>query len=88
MYSAAIKAINPREVSRLVGVGGVAAAVESVSGEIYVGVCVDTVSTLGVCAERNAIFNMITNGENNILRVIAVNRSGKPFHPVELVEKL
>lgn len=81
LYSAAMKAINPREVSRLVEAGGVAAAVESVSGKIYVGVCVDTACTLGVCAERNAIFNMITNGENNILRVIAVNRSGKTIPP-------
>ena len=61
--------------------GGVSAAVESVSGRIYVGVCVDTACTLGVCAERNAIFNMLTNGENGIRRVIAMNRSGKAIPP-------
>ena len=52
---------------------GVAAAVESVSGNIYVGVCVDGGCTLGICAERNAIFNMLTNGEDAIRRVVAVN---------------
>lgn len=81
MYNAAMKVIDPREVSHIVEAGGVASAVESVSGKIYVGVCIDTACTLGVCAERNAIFNMITNGENAIRRVIAVDRSGKVIPP-------
>ena len=81
LYGAAMNVIHPREVSRMVEAGGVAAAVESASGNIYVGVCVDTACTLGVCAERNAIFNMITNGENAIRRVIAVDRSGKAVPP-------
>ena len=76
-----MKVIHPREVSRLIEAGGVAAAVESVSGKIYVGVCVDTACTLGVCAERNAIFNMITNGENAIRRVIAIDHDGKAIPP-------
>ncbi len=81
LYGAAMNVIHPREVSRMVEAGGVAAAVESASGNIYVGVCVDTACTLGVCAERNAIFNMITNGENAIRRVIAVDRNGKAVPP-------
>lgn len=81
LYSAAMNVLNPREVSHKIEAGGVAAAVESVSGNIYVGVCIDTACTLGICAERNAIFNMITNGENGIRRVVAVNRSGKAIPP-------
>lgn len=81
LHEEAMKVIHPREVSRLIEAGGVAAAVESVSGKIYVGVCVDTACTLGVCAERNAIFNMITNGENAIRRVIAIDRDGKAIPP-------
>ncbi len=61
--------------------GGVAAAVESESGKIYTGVCVDSACTLGICAERNAIFNMITQGEQRIRRVIAVNWNGKAMPP-------
>lgn len=61
--------------------GGVAAAIESESGKIYTGVCVDGACTLGICAERNAIFNMITNEESEIRRVIAVNRDGKAMPP-------
>ena len=65
----------------MITAGGVAAAVESISGKIYVGVCVDTACSLGVCAERNAIFNMLTHGENAIRRVIAINSQGKSIPP-------
>lgn len=81
LYDAAKQVLKPREVSDFIEAGGVSAAVESVSGRIYVGVCVDTACTLGVCAERNAIFNMLTNGENGIRCVIAMNRSGKAIPP-------
>ena len=49
----------------------------SKSGKIYTGVCIDTCSTLGICAERNAIFNMIAMGEDKIKRVLAVMPSGR-----------
>ena len=81
LYEAAKAVLNPREVSKIIDAGGVAAAVEAVSGKIYVGVCVDTACTLGICAERNAMFNMITNGENAIRRVIAIGRDGKAMPP-------
>ena len=81
LYQAAMRVIHPREVSPMIEAGGVAAAVESASGKIYVGVCVDTACTLGICAERNAIFNMITNGEDAIRRAIAVDCDGKAIPP-------
>ncbi len=81
MYDAALKVQNGRQISKYVEAGGVAAAILSSSGKIYAGVCVDTCSTLGICAERNAIFNMITNGESEIKRVLAVMSSGKTGAP-------
>ena len=81
LYNAARRVLNPRKVSEIVEAGGVAAAVETESGNIYVGVCVDGACTLGICAERNAIFNMLTNGESKIKRVIAVNWDGKAMPP-------
>ena len=77
MYAAAKAVQKERNVSKYVLAGGVAAAILSESGKIYTGVCVDTCSTLGICAERNAIFNMLTNGENKISRVLAVMEDGK-----------
>ena len=81
LYREAKKVLNPRKISEWVEAGGVAAAIETVSGKIYTGVCVDGACTLGICAERNAIFNMITNGESEIRRVIAVNWDGKAMPP-------
>ena len=81
MYEAAKAVQNGREISERIYAGGVAAAVESASGRIYVGVCVDTSCTLGICAERNAIFNMITTGEQDIKRVLAIMPDGKTGAP-------
>ena len=72
MYDAAIAVQNDRKISDYVSAGCVAAAILSESGRIYTGVCVDTCCTLGICAERNAIFNMITNGDRRIFKVLAV----------------
>lgn len=77
MLEAAKAVQNDRKVSDYVEVGCVAAAIRSASGRIYTGVCVDTASTLGICAERNAIFQMLTAGENRLERVAAVMPNGK-----------
>ena len=76
MYRAAKAVQNDRKVSDYVEAGGVSAAILSSSGRIYTGVCVDTACTLGICAERNAIFNLLTNGEHEIRKVLAVMPDG------------
>ena len=81
LHDAATHVRKPRNVSRMIEAGSVAAAVESVNGNIYSGVCIDTACTLGVCAERNAIFSMITNSEDAIRRVIAIDRDGNAIPP-------
>ena len=81
MLEAAKAVQGGRHISDYVEAGEVAAAVESATGRIYTGVCVDTACTLGICAERNAIFNMLTNGEHRIRRVLAVMPDGKNGAP-------
>ena len=81
MYKAAKTVQGERVISRFVTCGEVAAAILSRSGKIYTGVCIDTCSTLGICAERNAIFNMITNGEQEIDKVIAILPDGSTGAP-------
>ena len=76
MYEAAKAVLNERRLSEYVTCGEVSAAVLSKSGKIYTGVCIDTCSTLGICAERNAIFNMITNGEHEIDKVLCILPDG------------
>ncbi|MBQ2780488.1 MAG: cytidine deaminase [Clostridia bacterium] len=81
LYKAAKAVQNGRKVSDYVEAGGVAAAILSASGKIYTGVCVDTCSTLGICAERNALFNMLTNGEQEVCKVLAIMPNGKTGAP-------
>ena len=81
MYEAAKAALNPRKISEYVTAGEVAAAVLSKSGKIYTGVCIDTCSALGICAERSAIFNMVTNGEQEIDKILCILPDGSSGAP-------
>ncbi len=81
MYDAAKAVLNARQITEYVSCGEVAAAVCSKSGRIYTGVCVDTACTLGVCAERNAIFNMLTCGEQEIDKVLCIMPDGSNGAP-------
>ena len=76
LYEEARRVQNNRVISPFIEVGGVASAILTKAGNIYVGVCIDTASTLGMCAERNAIANMITNGEHQIDKLVAVVEDG------------
>ena len=81
LYDAAKAVQNQRKSADYVEAGGVAAVNETATTGIYTGVCVDTASTLGICAERNAIFQMLTNGEHRITRVLALMSDGKTGTP-------
>lgn len=81
LYNKAREVQNPRVISPFIEAGGVAAAILTKSGSIYTGVCIDTASTLGMCAERNAIANMITHGESQIDKLVAVTPDGKVGSP-------
>ena len=81
LYDAAVAVQNDRTISPFIDAGGVAAAVLTKKGNIFVGVCIDTASALGMCAERNAIANMITNGESQIDKIVAVMPDGRVGPP-------
>ena len=70
-----------RKLSPLMEVGSVGAAILTDQGNIYTGVCIDTACGMGMCAERNAIANMLTNGESRILKVVAVMPDGSSGTP-------
>ena len=81
LYEKAAGVQRERTVSPFVDAGGVAAAVLTRAGNVYVGVCIDTASGLGMCGERNAIANMLTNGEYQIDKVAAIMPDGKAGPP-------
>ena len=76
LYNAAKSKLNPRIISPFIEAGGVSAAIMTDKGNVYVGVCIDTCSSLGMCAERNAIANMLTNGEREIVKLVCVMGDG------------
>jgi cytidine deaminase len=81
LYEAAWSRYNPRTISPFIEAGGVAAAILTDRGNVYTGVCIDTASTLGMCAERNAIANMITNGESRIVKLLCTSEAGRVGSP-------
>ena len=81
LYEKAKSVRNPRDVSGMISAGGVGAVILTKKHNIYTGVCIDTASTLGMCGERNAIANMITNGENEIIKLVCVDSKGNVVSP-------
>lgn len=65
-----------RLLTPLVQAGQVSAALLTRQGHIFVGVCIDTACSLGMCAERSAIASMITAGESKIVKLVAVMPDG------------
>jgi cytidine deaminase len=61
--------------------GGVAAAIESASGRVYTGVCIDTACSMGFCAEHAAIAEMLKARESEIALVVAVNAASDILAP-------
>lgn len=81
LYQAAKSVQNGRTISPFIEAGGVGAAILTKAGNIYTGVCIDTASALGMCGERNAVANMITNGESQIDKVVAITPDGSVGAP-------
>ena len=81
LITRAEEVLNPRTISPFIEAGGVGAAILTKNGNVYTGVCIATASTLGMCAERNAIANMITNGESQIEKLVCVMRNREVGSP-------
>jgi cytidine deaminase len=81
LYKIAKSKINPRKISPFIEAGEVSAAILTKAGNIYTGVCIDTSCSLGMCAERNAVANMITNGESKITKLVCCFSDGNLGSP-------
>ena len=62
--------LNPKQIGDY-NMGQVGCALVTDKGSVYRGVCLDTGSGLGFCAERTAISQMITNKEYKIKKIVA-----------------
>jgi len=81
LYARAKAVINPRKLSASADAGGVGAAILAADGSVYTGVCIDTGSSMGFCAEHAAAAAMVTAGESRVLRMIAVDWDGTTIPP-------
>ena len=73
LVASAARVLNPRHVGdRLFG--NVGATLVTDAGSVFSGVCIDTGSGTGFCAEHAAIAAMVTAGEYRIARIVAVWR--------------
>ncbi len=77
LYALANSRCRGRTVSPFITAGEVSAAILTDSGNTYVGVCIDTACTLGMCAERNAIAHMNTAGESRITKLVCCFENGR-----------
>jgi cytidine deaminase len=66
--------LNPHTTAEGRLLGDVAATLLTDEGNVYSGVCIDTGSGTGFCAEHAAIAAMVTAGEYRIARIVAIWR--------------
>ncbi len=59
----------------------VSAALETVSGNVFVGVSISAACGIGACAEYGAVAQMVTAGESQIRKIVAVASDGKIIPP-------
>jgi cytidine deaminase len=81
LYEKAQSVLNPRRLSEHADAGGVGAALLSAGGNVYLGVCIDTGSSMGFCAEHAAAGAMVTAGESQVLKMVAVGWDGAIMPP-------
>ena len=73
----AARVLNPHTTADGRVFGDVAAALVTDRGNVFSGVCIDTGSGTGFCAEHAAIAAMVTAGEYRIARIVAVWRDDR-----------
>jgi len=73
--------VNSRKIGKSCYVASVACALLTDQGNVYLGVCIDSPSSMGFCAEHAAIAQMITNEESRIVKIVAVGEEGKIYPP-------
>lgn len=92
LYNIAIDTISPIKLKKNGEAGHVACALETASGAVYTGICIDVPCSLGICAEQAAIAEVLKHRETKIKRIVAVYEDGSILPPCgrcrELISQL
>lgn len=79
LYEQAKKEYHPQDVTPFVYAHHVVCALESASGAIYTGFCVESCSgVMNLCAERVAALNMYVNSGETVVRRLIAFRDAPP----------
>ncbi len=73
--------LRPRNLAYENTAGGIACALLSSEGNLYLGVSIEIGSGIGFCAEHSAMAAMITAGESRIAKIVTVSIDGKIVPP-------
>lgn len=92
LYNIALNTIVPINLKKNGEAGHVACALETASGTVFTGICIDVPCSIGICAEQAAVAEMLKTGETKIKRIIAVYEDGSVLPPCgrcrELISQL
>ena len=79
MYLKAKEEFHPEEISPFIQAHHVVAAVQSESGKIYTGFCIEGASgVMNLCAERVAALNMYMNEGTTVIKRMVAFKDGPP----------
>ncbi len=88
----AVQLAKPTTLNDYVAYGDVTAAIETMDGNVYTGISIDTACSLGHCAEHSAVAEMLKHGEYRIRAIVAVDSNGNAIPPCgrcrELISQL
>ncbi len=81
LIGVAVKLVGEFRTSQDCVAGSMAAALVTVAGHVYTGICIDTACSLGFCAEHAAVAEMLKSRESEIYSIVAVDSGGKVLAP-------
>ena len=81
LYTIARNTIKPMKLKKNGEAGHVACALETASGAVFTGICIDVPCSIGLCAEQAAIAEMLKHGETQIRKIVAVYEDGSSLPP-------
>lgn len=73
--------VKPKKMRHGFTTADCACALVAESGKVYLGVSIDTCSSMGFCAEAGAIASMVASGEYKIKKIVAVLEDGTVLSP-------
>ena len=80
LYLKAKENYDPKEITPFIYAHNVVCALETESGEIYTGFCIESCGgVMNLCAERVAALNMYVNSGEKVIKRIIAFRNEAPF---------